>query len=353
LRPVDIGLDAEIEGRIPHDQRLAFQVGAAKGPQIEQHRRHHGGDDGGIQIGEGELFQCEQLAEPHRIFVGGARHLGHCPPLLAHFLAVIDGEDDIGVAGIDGEQHLFLFSRGRTENRKYTFPGRAHQKNTSPAVMARVCLPSFRSSAPWSSMPSNTPNRSSCANRARMEEPSPAARASQACRSTPKPSAIQLSYHFAKAWARTARAVPGSGGATPSAASEVAGYSVSGGKWARLIPMPMARLGPARSSSRPDSFFPLASTSLGHLTAIPAWGAKCAAISAAAMAAAKLNCGQSDCGRPGVSKSVAARFPLRVCQRLPRRPRPALCRAALIHTGPRSPALARRMASSLVESSSS
>ncbi len=43
----------------------------------------------------------------------------------------------------------------------------------------------------------------------------------------------------------------------------------------------------AASSNIPASLLPSASTSLGHLTAIAASGAKCAAISATASAAAK------------------------------------------------------------------
>ena len=52
-------------------------------------------------------------------------------------------------------------------------------------------------------------------------------------------------------------------------------------------------------------------------------------------------------------RSVAKRLPGSEIQALPRRPRPLDCIRAAIHTGPLSPAAARRRASSLVESSSS
>ena len=71
--PVDIGLDAQVQRRIAHQQRLGLEIFAAHVAQIEQHRRHHRGDDGGIQVGEGQAFQRQQLAQPHGIFVGGAR----------------------------------------------------------------------------------------------------------------------------------------------------------------------------------------------------------------------------------------------------------------------------------------
>ncbi len=58
-----------------------------------------------VDIGETEALECEQLAQPHCIFVGRAADIGGGAPLGADGRALADGEDDVGVAGVDGEQH--------------------------------------------------------------------------------------------------------------------------------------------------------------------------------------------------------------------------------------------------------
>ena len=60
-----------------------------------------------------------------------------------------------------------------------------------------------------------------------------------------------------------------------------------------------------------------------------------------------------DAERPGRMSSVADRLPGGAIQTRPRRPLPMVWRAAVIHSGPGSPARARRHTSSLVESTSS
>ena len=55
-----LDLHAEIDSRIAHDQGLAFEIAAAKLAQIEQRGRHHGRDDGGVEIGEAEPFQRQK-----------------------------------------------------------------------------------------------------------------------------------------------------------------------------------------------------------------------------------------------------------------------------------------------------
>src|SRR5205807_9759967 len=107
------------------------------------------------------------------------------------------------------------------------------------------------------------------------------------------------------------------------------------------------------SSRMPASFLPSASTSLGHLTEIVADGAKQEAVSATANAATKDSCASVAGGIPGLNSRVAARLPWPVSHARALRPRPAVWRAALIHSGPASPFSATRRASLLVESSSS
>jgi hypothetical protein len=117
LGPVHIGLHAQIDGRIAHNQGLAFEIAPAQITQIEQQGRHDRGDDRAIQIAKVEPFEHKQLAKPHTILVGGACDLRYRPPLSARLVALINGKNDIGVSGINGEQH--------------------QGKNTSPAAMAR------------------------------------------------------------------------------------------------------------------------------------------------------------------------------------------------------------------------
>ena len=58
-----------------------------------------------MDVGELQALDAEKLLEQDRVFVSGARGLGHRAPLRAERRSVVDGEDDVGVAGVDGEQH--------------------------------------------------------------------------------------------------------------------------------------------------------------------------------------------------------------------------------------------------------
>src|ERR1700749_207373 len=144
-----------------------------------------------------------------------------------------------------------------------------------------------------------------------------------------KPAVIQTSYHFAKWAASWVSAAEADGTEAPSAASDVAGNSVSGGKYARFMPMPMARNvsapSPPLADSRrmPESFLPPASTSFGHFTLTSADGAKPDTGAAAGTAVANDNCAHSDAGLPGTLSNVAARLPVGDTPARPRLPRPA------------------------------
>ena len=52
-----------------------------------------------------EALKLEQLVEPHRILVGGAAGIGGDAPARLDLAAVDQREDEVGVPGIDGEQH--------------------------------------------------------------------------------------------------------------------------------------------------------------------------------------------------------------------------------------------------------
>src|SRR5262247_2978296 len=95
--------------------------------------------------------------------------------------------------------------------------------------------------------------------------------------------------------------------------------------------------------------------SLGHLTASCGRtdGARSAIASWIASAATNESSGQCSGGAGSVNSRLANRLPGSETQLRPRRPRPALCRAAVTQSGPRSPARASVSASVLVDASSS
>src|SRR6185437_13016191 len=209
---IHLDADAEIDVSVADDHGFAFEIFAAEHAQVEQRSGNDGGDNGRVDIGEAKARERDQRLEQDGVFIGRARGFGDGAPFGAHFLAVINREDDVGVTGVDGEQHIY------------------YPKKTSPAAIARVlpCV-SRRMSAPVSSMPSNMPQISPSARRARMRVPRPAARASHASRNGENPLARQISYHFAKAAARRARASLGFGAVMPNAGNAVAGNSVPSG----------------------------------------------------------------------------------------------------------------------------
>src|SRR5258708_18963580 len=105
----------------------------------------------------------------------------------------------------------------------------------------------------------------------------------------------------------------------------------------------------------PAIFRPAHNRSFGHLRANrdASAGAAAAAAAWSERAATKPNCGAAAAGAGSISISVAYRLPTGDIHARPRRPRPVLCSFATIQSGPRSPALASRSASALVESTKS
>ena len=249
--------------------------------------------------------------DSHTAYSSAVRgHMGDRAPLGAHLLALIEREDDVGVAGVDGEQHQKNTSAGGDGAHLAAFV--QQQRAAGVDALEHAGAGFLRQTG-----------ADGRAHAFRPRQPR--------MRKVSNPPCIHRPYQWAKRAARTVSASSGDGTAMPSCASEVAGNSVPSGWPARLTPMPMAshRLFdfPAPPSSKmPASFLPSASTSLGHLTAMAASGAKCAAISAAASAAAKESWPVTACGASGRSNKVAARLPAAVCQARPRRPRPALWR---------------------------
>ena len=58
-----------------------------------------------VDVGLGEAFEREQLVQPDRILIGGAPRIGRDPPARADDAVLDQREDEVGVAGVDGEQH--------------------------------------------------------------------------------------------------------------------------------------------------------------------------------------------------------------------------------------------------------
>ncbi len=59
----------------------------------------------------------QQREQPHGVFVRGALGVGADAPDAAPLAAVMDGEDDVGVAGVDDEDHGHAFLRSRRAGR--------------------------------------------------------------------------------------------------------------------------------------------------------------------------------------------------------------------------------------------
>ena len=113
-RAIDLNLDAEIDVGIAHHDRLAFEISAAEHPQIEQRGRHDGRDDGGSRNRQKvKPCSCSNGWQQNGIFVGRARGFGDGAPFGADILAVMDGEDDVGIAGVDGEKHVVIRRKPR------------------------------------------------------------------------------------------------------------------------------------------------------------------------------------------------------------------------------------------------
>ena len=258
-----------------------------------------------------KAFELEQLVKPDRILVGGPPRVGRDPPARLDLAAVDQREDEVGIAGIDGEQHGARPSRRRLRVHNSTSPART----ISSAPSSRR-----RRSAPSGSSPSKRPLTRLVA--ARMDR-------ERACRSD------------ARGRARPARATPVRSAATARAAARSSPRAAArrpaarsrppsdahwpvrqaAGATARLTPKPTTTRSPLRSSRMPASFLPSSSTSLGHLS-ISGWPGT--ATSTASISA-----------RPAASDSVCAR---RIAgAQLDQRAAVEIARRAKAQSGPAGP----------------
>src|SRR6516164_1040750 len=229
--------------------------------------------------------------------------------------------------------------------------------NTSAAVIVSVQPSGERSTRqPAASTVSKRPDNSRSAIRKRMSSPMPAARAIQSARTAANPAPP---FHCASRPIILKESGPismaGDAG-MPAAARSIAGYSVSAGWEAQLMPIPIATAPspPLSVSTRiPASFARSSNRSFGHFIATRASRPTAISTTASwtASAATSDSCGRH-AGNVGlVSSRLANRLPGCDIHARPRRPRPAVCRPATIQSGPHSPRRARLSASLLVEPS--
>ena len=112
--------DPQIDPGRADDHRLGLEVPPAQGLQRIAGGGHDVGEYGAVDLGRSEVLERHQLREPDRIFVGGAPGVARRAPPAPLLLVLVDGEDHVGVAGIDREQHrVGPFSRsGRRRPRR-------------------------------------------------------------------------------------------------------------------------------------------------------------------------------------------------------------------------------------------
>ena len=108
--------DAVIDAGIADDQRLDREIFGAQPPQVEQGWRHHRRDNRRRDRGPLHPFQLHQLRQPDGIFVGGSAMFGGNAPAVLNHAAVHQGEDNIGISDVDGEQHDLTLPQSTMNN---------------------------------------------------------------------------------------------------------------------------------------------------------------------------------------------------------------------------------------------
>ena len=101
----DVELDPPFGRRLAGDERLDAEIFGGEHFEIVKRARHHRADDHRLDVGLGEAFEREQLVQPDRILIGGPPRIGRDPPARADHAVLDQSEDQVGVAGVDGEQH--------------------------------------------------------------------------------------------------------------------------------------------------------------------------------------------------------------------------------------------------------
>ena len=97
--------DTPIRRRLAGNDRLDLEILGGKHGKIVRRARHHGGDDDRVNVLTAVAFDREKLEQPDGIFVRRAARVGRDPPATLDVTPVDERELDVGVAGVDDEQH--------------------------------------------------------------------------------------------------------------------------------------------------------------------------------------------------------------------------------------------------------
>jgi hypothetical protein len=112
-RLVHVDVDRIADRPLARDQRLDPEVVGGKHLQVVQRAGHDGGNDDLRHRLAIDAADGEQLHEPYRVFIAGPAWIGGDAPARLQLAIprprrrcrLEQGENDVGVAGIDGEQH--------------------------------------------------------------------------------------------------------------------------------------------------------------------------------------------------------------------------------------------------------
>ncbi len=109
-RLLDVDFHAPGQGPLTGEQGGLAEVLFAQHGQVVAGTRHDRRNDHLVDRVEFETFERKELEQPDGIFVCRAARIRGDAPATAHLHAVHQGEDDVGVTDIAGEQHQ-SFSR--------------------------------------------------------------------------------------------------------------------------------------------------------------------------------------------------------------------------------------------------
>ena len=314
LRLVDVERDRPGRRALARDQRLDLEIFAGEHFEIVQRARHDGADDHRVDVGLGIAFELEQLVQPDGILVGGPPRVGRDPPARLDLAPVDQREDEVGVAGVDGEQHGRALAAHAVVHNS-TSPARTISTPRRGAGAARRRARGRRTCRRPS--PSVEWTVSARADRMRAREPG----AGEAVGIAAAPQGEQ---------AREAGGEQGREGLRATArrsATPRPGPSDRGAV-ARLTPNPTTTRSPLRSSRMPASFALPSSRSFGHLS-ISGWpGTATSTASISASPAASDSVGAGGIARLQLDQRAAEEIagfadPRRALAAPARRPAPA------------------------------
>ena len=140
FRCVHFDLEPPIQAGLGDDRLDVEPVAAEPAQMVAERRRDHRADDRAGDIGGFDADAFDQRFQPDAVFVRCALRLGGEPPGAAPFRAVMYRENNIGIAGIDHEQHAGV---GLHED----------PRRISPVEKRSIRFSTFNSNSPWGDRP--------------------------------------------------------------------------------------------------------------------------------------------------------------------------------------------------------